>query len=366
MMRLLDLFSGIGGFSVGLERAGFQTVAFCEIDPFCQCVLKKHWPRIPIYDDIRSLTAERLTADGIAVDVISGGFPCQDISVAGPGAGINGARSGLWTHYARIIGEVRPRYAVMENVSALLGRGLERVLGDLAEIGYDAEWHCIPAAAVGAPHRRDRVWIVAYPGRDTIRDESGRRRGTRGADTSITGNDGAEGLVADATCQYVNGRGSSGQGWRHEHTNGGGAMADADDKGELQSCRGFGQERRWIGDSSAFVANADKPRLEGRIGRLLQECTEQRIAWANSSLLHTDSTGPHASTQQRIYSGQEGAGSWHGESQRPDWWLTEPDVGRVANGVSARVDRLRSLGNAIVPQIAEIIGRAIMAESEIL
>jgi DNA (cytosine-5)-methyltransferase 1 len=164
MLRTLDLFSGIGGFSLGLERTGgFRTVAFCEIEPFCRRVLAKHWPEVPCYHDVRDLTAERLDADGIAVDVICGGFPCQDISDAGGMAGIDGERSGLWSEYARLIGELRPRYAIVENVAALLGRGLGRVLGDLAALGYDAEWHCIPASAVGAPHRRDRVWIVSHP-----------------------------------------------------------------------------------------------------------------------------------------------------------------------------------------------------------
>jgi DNA (cytosine-5)-methyltransferase 1 len=162
-MKVLDLFSGIGGFSLGLERAGMQTVAFCEIDKFCQKILAKHWPSVPIYDDVTSLTAERLRADGISVDVICGGFPCQDISTAGKGAGLNGKRSGLWREYARLIGELRPQYVIVENVAALLYRGIERVLGDLASLRYDAEWHCISAAHVGAPHRRDRVWIVAYP-----------------------------------------------------------------------------------------------------------------------------------------------------------------------------------------------------------
>ena len=163
-LRVLSLFAGIGGFDLGLERTGgFSTVAFCEIDPFCQKVLNKHWPKVPIYDDVRTLTAERLAADGIAVDVICGGFPCQDISTAGKGAGIAGERSGLWKEYARLIGELRPQFAIMENVSALLGRGLGVVLGDLAEIGFDAEWDCISAANIGAPHNRDRVWIVAYP-----------------------------------------------------------------------------------------------------------------------------------------------------------------------------------------------------------
>jgi DNA (cytosine-5)-methyltransferase 1 len=164
VLKLLDLFSGIGGFSLGLERTGgFETVAFCEIDKFCQKVLRKHWPHVRQYTDIKTLTAAQLTADGITVDAICGGFPCQDISTVGSGAGIEGPRSGLWKEYARIIGEVRPRYVLVENVAALLGRGLGRVLGDLAALGYDAEWHCISASHVGANHLRDRVWIAANP-----------------------------------------------------------------------------------------------------------------------------------------------------------------------------------------------------------
>jgi DNA (cytosine-5)-methyltransferase 1 len=163
-LRVLDLFSGIGGFSLGLERAGMQTAAFCEIDPFCRKVLRKHWPEVPIYDDVRNLDATRLRADGVGrIDVICGGFPCQDISSAGKKAGLFGARSGLWLEYARIIRELRPRFAIMENVSDLLSRGLGDVLGDLASIGYDAAWHCIQASDVGLPQPRDRVWIIADP-----------------------------------------------------------------------------------------------------------------------------------------------------------------------------------------------------------
>lgn len=168
-MRVLDLFSGIGGFSLGLERAGMTTVAFCEIDPFCRRVLAKHWPGVPIYDDVRDVTAARLGADGIAVDVICGGFPCQDISSAGNKSGIDGERSGLWREYARLIGEIRPQFVIVENVADLLARGLGDVLGALAALGYDAEWDCVPAAYVGAPIRRDRLWLVAFPnalGRD--------------------------------------------------------------------------------------------------------------------------------------------------------------------------------------------------------
>jgi DNA (cytosine-5)-methyltransferase 1 len=153
-----SLFSGIGGFDLGLERTGgFTTSWFCEQDPFCQRVLAKHWPGVPCHPDITALRHPE------PVDVLCGGFPCQDLSYAGAGAGLAGARSGLWSEYARLVGELGPRYVVVENVSALLARGLGTVLADLAALGYDAEWDCIPASAVGAPHQRDRVWLVAYP-----------------------------------------------------------------------------------------------------------------------------------------------------------------------------------------------------------
>ena len=151
-------------FSLGLERTGgFETVAFCEIEDYPRRVLAKYWPGIPIYDDVRTLTADALRRDGIAVDVICGGFPCQDISVDGDGAGITGPRSGLWFEYARLVGELRPRFVVVENVAELLARGLGEVVGSLAAIGYDAEWNCIRASRVGLPHHRDRLWLVAYP-----------------------------------------------------------------------------------------------------------------------------------------------------------------------------------------------------------
>jgi DNA (cytosine-5)-methyltransferase 1 len=163
-LRVLDLFSGIGGFSLGLERTGgFETVAFCEIEEFPRRVLAKHWPGLPCYTDVRELTGERLAADGIAVDVICGGFPCQDISDAGRRAGLEGERSGLWAEIVRLAGDIRPDFVVVENVAALLGRGLGRVLGDLAAVGYDAEWEVLGADALGASQHRERIWILAYP-----------------------------------------------------------------------------------------------------------------------------------------------------------------------------------------------------------
>lgn len=156
---MLDLFSGIGGFSLGLERSGMETVAFCEIEPYCQKVLKKHWPHVPIHTDIRELDGTQYRG---TVELVCGGFPCQDISSAGTGEGLDGDRSGLWFEYARIIREVGPRFVLVENSPELVHRGLATVLGNLADAGLDAEWGVISACAVGASHMRRRLWIVAY------------------------------------------------------------------------------------------------------------------------------------------------------------------------------------------------------------
>ena len=167
-MRHLDLFSGIGGFALAARTVGWQTIGFCECDPYCQAVLQRHWPDVPIYDDVRTLDGNAIGP----VDVISGGFPCQDISVSMPfGDGIRGERSGLWSEFARLTGELRPGFVVVENVAALLARGMGVVCGDLARLGYDAEWSVISACAMGAPHSRRRVFLVAYP------DSVGRRSG---------------------------------------------------------------------------------------------------------------------------------------------------------------------------------------------
>lgn len=274
-LRVLDLFSGIGGFSLGLERTGgFETVAFCEIEEFPRRVLAKHWPGVPIYDDVRTLTGKRLAADGIAVDVVCGGFPCQDLSGAGRQAGIDGERSGLWAEIVRLADELRPRYLLVENVANLLagerGAWFGRVLRDLAALGYDAEWHCLPACHVGAPHERDRVWIVAYP----------RGEQHQGQGNALWGQAAAGFLEASIA-----------------------ALADPDE------CRQTQEARRAL-----------------QVGR---------IGFAREAALY----GYAARTQ----------------------WAAEPNVDRMAYGVPSRVDRLRALGNAVVPQIPELIGRAILS-----
>jgi DNA (cytosine-5)-methyltransferase 1 len=156
-MELLDLFSGMGGFSVAFERHGFKTTQFVEVDPYAQKVLRNHWPGTPIHGDITTFSTSK------KYSVITGGFPCQDISVAGSGLGLEGSRSGLWSEFSRIIGESKPDFVLIENSSNLRNKGLEVVLQDLWKNGYDAEWYVLQAYQFGATHRRERIIIVAYP-----------------------------------------------------------------------------------------------------------------------------------------------------------------------------------------------------------
>jgi DNA (cytosine-5)-methyltransferase 1 len=161
-MKIGSLFAGIGGFEFAAQQIGWETAWYSEIDPYACAVMKKNFPHIPNLGDIQKINGKSIEQ----VDILVGGFPCQDVSYAGKGAGLAGKRSGLWKEYARLIGELKPRYVVAENVTALRTRGLDTVLKDLSAVGYDAEWHCIPAGSVGAPHRRDRIWVLAYPNSD--------------------------------------------------------------------------------------------------------------------------------------------------------------------------------------------------------
>jgi len=294
-----SLFAGIGGFDLGLERAGMRCEWQVEIDPYARAVLAKHWPDVRRHEDVRTFPPKE---GEWGVDVICGGFPCQDISVAGKGAGLAGARSGLWYEYARIIGELRPRYVIVENVAAILTRGADVVLGTLATLGYDAEWHVIPASAVGAPHRRDRLWIIAFRNADSQRE----------AGDGIS--DAKHGRAVPAQAR----RQPAGVGCECD-------VADAEGIGRRAGlCEDDAeQDGHQPSDGCGDVADAD------HAGRIKQRRPE-----------------PVSAEQLAAQCG--------------GWWSVEPDVGRVAHGVPSRVDRLRCLGNAVVPQIVEVIGRAIV------
>ena len=283
MITVGSLFSGIGGLELGLERAGMVVRWQVEKDPYCLQVLAKHWPNVRRYRDVCSV-GEELEP----VDLICGGFPCQDVSVAGKRKGLEGARSGLWFEFARIVRLLRPRYVLVENVPGLLSSGFGRVFGDLAESGYDAEWDCIPAAAFGAPHLRYRLFVVAYP--------QGYLWGTS-MDDGPESLDGSRKVMADTLC---------------------------------------GRRDRQPGDKRQESAKRGRTRQSDQI-------LNPKIFSLWTGLCETESEGERR--------------------RRPcntGWWSTEPDVGRVAHGVPSRVDRLRSLGNAVVPQVAEWIGRRIV------
>lgn len=329
-MQVMGLFSGIGGFELGFRRAGFTIAGVCEIEPYACRVLEKHFPEARLYEDVKELTGERLRADGIRPFVVTGGFPCQDISLAGKGAGLGGERSGLWFEMHRVIAETRPRWVVAENVAALRSRGLDQVLGSLAAIGYDAEWHCIPASAVGAPHRRDRVWIVAYPNSGgfagpRIRPEQpGRAKAERPSEV------GQGRTVADAD----------------EHA---GQQRRPGDAGEGKGGRDADQ-----GAVSAYdVADAR------RLGLQRTESAGPPSALRRRSADESSPRGLGNPDQPRLEIRLDGHAGQQPAAVGTGWWQSEPDVGRVAHGVPARVDRLRALGNAVVPQIPEIIAHAI-------
>ena len=288
-MKVLDLFSGIGGFSLGLERAGMKTVQFVENDPYCQKVLSKNFPGVPIHGDIKTFHYDK------PVELISGGFPCQPYSHAGEQRGKEDDRH-LWEEYLRIIQSVRSRWVLGENVSGIINMELDQVLSDLASENYSCQSLVIPACAVNAPHRRDRVWIIA-------------RR-------NAMGNSEYNGLSTAKESRSPS------------------SISNNSSQGENKTFQSKGTSGR---SNIKNVAHANKERIQGRkeTGNLESEGTQRNQFSLRCS-------------QRRI-----------GKN-----WSFEPELGRVANGIPSRVDRIKSLGNAVVPQIVEIIGRAIMEIEE--
>jgi len=328
-LKLLDLFSGLGGFSLGLERTGhFKTVAFCDNDKYSRLILDKHWKGTKVYEDIRQITKEQFDADGIEYpDIITGGFPCQPFSIAGKQKGTSDDRH-LWPEMFRIIKTFQPRFVIGENVRGIVniqdGLVFETVCTDLESEGYEVQPFNIPAAGVGAPHRRERIFFLAI--REDVANTIGNDEGEE-----ISRGNGEEDFVQeehrknDHSSRFSSGA-SAIRSSDHGHENMANTESIGSHVGGLGQHQGARSGQGEIGGaSSQDDANSYGKRLQGfRTEHKLRNSEEEEQTSGNS------------------------------------WWQSEPNVGRVAHGISGRVYRLKGLGNSIVPQIAEEIGKAII------
>ena len=292
MLRHLDLFSGLGGFSLGLEATGgFETVAFCDIEKFSRKVLKKHWPNVKQYKDIKELTYEQIKEDTLApIDIVTGGYPCQPFSIAGSQRGEKDKRH-LWPDMFRIVKECKPTWVIGENVSGHIKLGLDTVLQDLESEGYSVRAFSISASSVGANHQRERVWIIAHSNMENTRQHGRRIESTW--NTESIGPRTSEETERSPNSDKVN---------------------------------GSSERASLVGESS----DTNSQGLQGRRSeqQLRENETERPTSWDS-------------------------------------WWESEPSVGRVANGIPHRVDRLKGLGNSLVPAIPFIIGQSILREEYI-
>ena len=289
-VQVLDLFSGIGGFSLGLKRAGMETIGFCEIDPFCRKVLAKHWPDVTIHTDIRSLDGKDYKG---RAEIICGGFPCQPFSQAGKRRGTEDDRH-LWPEMLRIISEVRPTWVIGEHVIGIVKMELDSILSDLEGEGYQTRAFIIPACGIDAPHKRDRVWIIAHANSEGESD------------------------------------GPINEGPRPRQLE---LMADPNSGFSTVTQQAVQAGRATIISSSKDVADSESERV-------------QRL-WSSGE------QKPHT------YGGQK-LSLCGSERPRPAYWEAEPGMGRVVDGIPNRVDRIKGLGNAVVPMVVEVIGNAIM------
>ena len=309
-MKVLDLFSGIGGFSLGLERAGMKTVAFCEIDEFCRKILNKHWPDVPVFKDIKALANG---SEGLipGCDLICGGVPCQPFSVANANKrkGQEDDRH-LWPYMFEIVKQQKPSFVIVENVAGFVNMALDDVLSDLESEGYASQSYLIPACAVDAPHRRERCWVISYSDSAAVwhrteRQEIGRHNVQAGRET-VTAHDGEAQFVAHTDSE-----------WQQQS------------QGDQQESRGRSS------DSSEDVADSSRRRME-----------RHRTSGVKKSQPSSGSRLPRRNSAR-------------GE---PAVWPPEPRVGRVAYGVPNRVDRIKGLGNAVVPQLVQAIGEFVIAQ----
>ena len=388
-LKILDLFSGLGGFSLGLERTGhFKTVAFCDNDKFSNLVLQKHWKGVKIYNNVKEITKERLEADGIeSPDIITGGFPCQPFSVAGKQKGTSDDRH-LWPEMFRIIKAFKPRFVIGENVRGIVniqdGVVFETVCTNLEDEGYEVQPFNIPAAAVGAPHRRERIWFIAvredvvnseHIGSSTSeiersfntssnndkerQNETSESKGTSGPRDGInvadTNDEGLRTRIGGSdndheTESRIGGADGEGGSSDVERNNSTSTKVEGMDVADTESIRT--REFRHS-DQTQGREGSSSTQLEGSSSEMADTNSERLEGFRQSRSQFNETSSSTSSSEERQGNLDQG------------WWSVEPNVGRVAHGVSGRVHRLKGLGNSIVPQIAEEIGRAIIkAENE--
>ena len=322
----LDLFSGIGGFSLGLEATGaFETVAFCDYDQYCQKVLRKHWPWVTIYDDVKELNSERLSANGhTKIDIITGGYPCQPFSIAGRQKGEQDPRH-VWPEMFRLVKELRPTWVIGENVSGHIKLGLDTVLENLESEGYATRAFSISASSIGSNHQRERVWIIANTnelGWDNWIYNREERQVSNDKKRNIEESESERNRRIDRIRQTSE------------------AMEDT-------------RRTQW---PWSFFQNQDEDETrEGYADQFERSGSAPKSDVANTEVSDTDSEGlARRRSECELREGQE-----EGEIGWSQWWQSEPNVGRVANGVPKRVDRLKSLGNSLVPMIPYYIGMSI-------
>jgi len=348
MLNHLDLFSGIGGFSLGLEATKrIKTVAFCEIDSFCTKVLNKNWPTVPVYNDIKELTYEKLKADGIeSIDIVTGGYPCQPFSIAGSKKGEKDPRH-LWPEYFRLIKECRPTWVIGENVSGHIKLGLDTVQEDLESEGYSLRTFSISASSIGANHQRERIWTVAYSQRNydsqqikrVDGEESSLQKEHRENDSTTRNFSGAS-AVRETRNEHADVEDARRRSWgeqftRNKESLGRGTFEKTERSTNTDTTPGSSARATPVADTSTFRSSNEQERNIRGLENKSQE-KEGRERSKSSVCIETCSTG------------------------RNNWWDIEPDVGRVANGVPDRTHRLKALGNAVVPQIPYYIAKTIL------
>ena len=361
-MRVLDLFSGIGGFALAGQWVwgdDHEIVGFCEIDKYCHKVLNKNFPGVPIYEDIQQLNGK----DFNDIDLITGGFPCQDLSVAGRGKGLideetgEKTRSGLWFEMLRIIGELRPRFALIENVPMLTIRGGTRVIADLTKIGYDAEWTIIGADDVGAWHKRKRIWIVAYPNDKRLRTRIGR--------TNLNNKEKSRAGYNNRNRGRANVKRNNIKTSKNEKVD----ISNSDDNGKSEdelsnsnSIRGICRQTKEQSAERGFDALGQSQRSSthdkdvSNSNSRARKAQHQKRALGKSNKEGETERHSNANIQRRREGNtkQRVGGMANGLSDRLDrYWIREPEgIPRVRAGQTNRVQRLKGLGNAIVPQVA--------------